>query len=66
MSKNQLVYNIQKELVVLNDRIDRNIIKGRSYSKEALRHKMLLRQLGYVAVGRARPRRTASLLSFLA
>ncbi len=45
MSKNQLTYTIQKELSILNDRIDRKIIKSKPYRKEASRHKTLLRQL---------------------
>ena len=45
MSKHQLAHTIQKELLILNDRIDRKIIKGRSYGKEAHKHKVLLKQL---------------------
>lgn len=45
MSKQKLAYTIQKELFVLNDRIDRKIIRNKPYSKEAGRHKTLLRQL---------------------
>ena len=45
MSKHQLAYTIHKELILLNDRIDRKIIKGRSYGREASKHKILLRQL---------------------
>jgi hypothetical protein len=49
MSKTTLTKEIQKELEKLNDRIDRKIIKGHSYDKEARRHRELmatLRQLG--------------------
>ncbi len=45
MSKHQLARVIQKELIDLNNRIDRKIIQGRSYGEEAGKHKMLLRQL---------------------
>lgn len=45
MSKYQLTRVIQKELLAINHQIDQNIIYGRSYIKEAARHKMLLRQL---------------------
>ena len=45
MSKYQLTKEIQKELEVLNRRIDDKIVKGISYAKEAHRHKMLLSQL---------------------
>jgi hypothetical protein len=36
---------VQKELEVLNKRIDQKIIRGISYMTEARRHKMLLSQL---------------------
>ena len=45
MSKHQLTRVIQKELVALNNRIDRKIIQGRPYGEEAGKHKILLRQL---------------------
>ncbi|MBI2056178.1 MAG: hypothetical protein HYT37_02265 [Candidatus Sungbacteria bacterium] len=48
MSKNQLSYTIQKELLALNDRIERKIIKNKPYSKEASIHKALLRQLHHL------------------
>ena len=48
MSKNKLAHTIHKELIVLNERIDRKIIQGKSYIKEASEHKALLRQLQYV------------------
>lgn len=41
MSKTTLVTEITKELEKLNDRIDRAIIKGRAYQKEARRHREL-------------------------
>ena len=48
MSKNKLAHTIHKELIILNERIDTKIIQGRSYIKEASRHKALLRQLHYL------------------
>ncbi len=45
MSKRMLVSEIQKELFKLNDSIDRAIISGRPYKKEARRHKELLATL---------------------
>lgn len=45
MSKYQLTKAIQKELDVLNKRIDDKILRGISYASEAKRHKMLLAQL---------------------
>lgn len=45
MSKYQLTKEIQKELDILNRRIDDKILRGVSYGNEAKRHKMLLAQL---------------------
>ena len=36
---------ILREIDKLNDRIDRRILRGRSYAREAARHRMLLRRL---------------------
>jgi len=49
MSKSTLTTEIHKELAKLNDRIDRKIIKGQLYQKEARRHKELLATLQRVA-----------------
>ncbi|MDP3779119.1 MAG: hypothetical protein Q8R30_03715 [bacterium] len=48
MSRNKLAYAIHKEIASLNERIDRNIVLGRSYVREASRHKALLRQLRHL------------------
>jgi hypothetical protein len=45
MSKSQLAYRIELELQRVNDAIDIKIIKGLSYKREALRHRLLLSQL---------------------
>ena len=45
MSKYQIAKEVQKELEVLNRRIDQKILRGVSYITEARRHKMLLAQL---------------------
>jgi len=45
MSKQNLEKELRGELEVLNDRIDRKIIKGLSYVHEARRHKFLLGSL---------------------
>lgn len=42
MSKQNLEKALRRELEVLNDVIDRKIIKGLSYVREARRHKFLL------------------------
>ena len=42
MSKHNLEKTLRQELEVLNDVIDRKIIKGLSYVREAKRHKFLL------------------------
>lgn len=48
MSRGDLIRVIQIELEELNKKIDLKIIKGRSYKKEAKRHKFLLSQLTYL------------------
>ena len=45
MSKATLSKEIKKELAKLNDRIDRKIIKGQSFQKDARRHRELLATL---------------------
>ncbi|HEY9584737.1 MAG TPA: hypothetical protein VJI33_04150 [Candidatus Paceibacterota bacterium] len=45
MSSKDFLKVIEDELARLNDRIDVKILKGRSYTKEATRHKFLLREL---------------------
>ena len=45
MSKATLSKEIEKELAKLNDRIDRKIIKGQSFEREARRHRELLSTL---------------------
>lgn len=45
MSKYQIAKAVQKELEILNRRIDQKILRGISYMTEARRHKMLLAQL---------------------
>jgi len=45
MSRSTLSNEIRKELGQLNDRIDRKIIKGQPFHKEARRHKELLATL---------------------
>ncbi len=56
MSKQNLEKEVRKELEMLNDQIDRRIIKGLSYGREARRHKFLLSSL-------ARMRRSSSVRS---
>ena len=48
MSKYQIAKAVQKELEVLNRRIDHKILRGLSYTPEARRHKMLLSHLARV------------------
>jgi hypothetical protein len=45
MSKYQIAKAVQRELEILNRRIDQKILRGMSYVTEARRHKMLLAQL---------------------
>lgn len=45
MSKQNLEKVLMRELEVLNDEIDRKIIRGLSYTKEAKRHKFILNRL---------------------
>ncbi len=42
MSKQNLEKELRRELESINDIIDRKIIKGQSYVREARRHKFLL------------------------
>ncbi|HEY4508968.1 MAG TPA: hypothetical protein VJC13_01645 [Candidatus Paceibacterota bacterium] len=48
MSKNNLEKTLRKELEVLNDVIDRRILRGLSYSREAKRHKFVLSNLSRI------------------
>lgn len=45
MSKQNFEKALRDELEILNDTIDRKIIKGLSYTREARRHKMILSQI---------------------
>lgn len=45
MSKHATIKVIEYELDIINRQIDMKIITGRSYKKDALRHKYLLAQL---------------------
>jgi hypothetical protein len=49
MSKHTLSRKMIKELERLNDRIDRNIIKGRPYQDEARRHRELLAAMRHLS-----------------
>jgi hypothetical protein len=53
MSKTNLEREIKKEISQLNEVIDRKIIKGVSYAKEAKRHKFLVSQLNSIHRERA-------------
>ena len=48
MSKHNLEKALRKELEVLNDKIDRKILRGTSYSWEARRHKYVMNQLARI------------------
>ncbi len=45
MNKQNLEKALKRELVVLNEVIDRKIIRGLSYSNEAKRHKFILQSI---------------------
>lgn len=45
MRKMSLMFTIRKEIRTLNDRIDKKIVHGESYEREARRHKDLVCQL---------------------
>jgi len=45
MSKQNLERVLMRELEVINDEIDKKIIRGLSYAKEARRHKFILNRL---------------------
>ena len=46
MSKQNLEKILKQELEILNDEIDRKIIRGLSYSKESRRHRFIMKRLG--------------------
>lgn len=48
MSKMSLIYMINRELRKLNQQIDKKIIKGEAYEREARRHRELRSQLRQV------------------
>ncbi len=48
MSKHTVAREIERELERINDRIDRAIIRGRSYTGEARRHRELLATLSHL------------------
>jgi hypothetical protein len=48
MSKQNLEKELKKELTILNYVIDQKILKGRSYAKEARRHKIILNSLNHL------------------
>ena len=48
MSKQNLEKTLRKELQVLNDVIDREILRGLSYAAEARRHKYIISTLSNV------------------
>ena len=48
MSKQNLEKTLRKELEILNDLIDRKIIRGLSYAREASRHKFILSSLSNI------------------
>ena len=45
MSKQNLERELKKELEIVNDIIDRKIIRGLSYTREAKRHRFILSSL---------------------
>jgi len=45
MTRQKLERTVRKEIAALNELIDWKIIKGMPYSREARRHRFLLRQL---------------------
>ena len=59
MSKQNLEKELRSELEALNDQIDRKIIKGLSYVREARRHKFLLGSLARLTSPSASWRRPA-------
>ena len=48
MSKNNLEKALREELDVLNDVIDRKIIRGLSYAREARRHRFILSSISEI------------------
>jgi hypothetical protein len=48
MSKQNLERELMRELAVINDVIDKKIIRGVSYAREARRHKFILNNLSSI------------------
>ncbi|MEK7630851.1 MAG: hypothetical protein AAB417_02395 [Patescibacteria group bacterium] len=63
MSKTQLHKSIVHEIGRVNDRIDIKILRGKSYQREAQRHRMLVTQLGRLERGGIRSGWFSSLIS---
>ncbi|HEY4505772.1 MAG TPA: hypothetical protein VJG67_03715 [Candidatus Paceibacterota bacterium] len=51
MSKYNLERELRRELEVVNDIIDKKIIRGMSYAREARRHKFILSNLSSLRKG---------------
>lgn len=64
MSKMTLMYVINKEIKHLNSKIDRKIVKGISYERDARRHRELVHKLRRLE-SEASLARTFSLASFM-
>lgn len=45
MTRQQYIYIIERELEKLNRRIDRKILRGQTYMREAQEHKLLLKKI---------------------
>lgn len=45
MSKNQYISSLERQIQILNERIDAKIVSGQQYVMESRKHKMLLRKI---------------------
>lgn len=61
MSQTTLVGILNSEIETLNKRIDRKILKGRSYYKDSIKHQVLIAQYRRI---QARKRINATIQSF--
>jgi len=45
MSQNQYINQLEKQINLLNQRIDAKIMSGQKYAEESRKHRMLLRKI---------------------
>ena len=49
MSQSQYLKMLEREIQKINEKIDRKILQGQRYAKEAHEHKLLLKKVRYIS-----------------